>query len=140
MTARGAPDDDVLRRVRIPFVQRATLVHAGGSEQLFCVDLGLAGAFVERPQPLDPGAVVTLTFGLPGNVLPVTVRCHVAWRHDPGGERSHRERPPGLGLAFEEMGEGDRERLRRHLAEHLDQHPRHRRFARPWPGSGEEAR
>src|SRR5512139_1360767 len=77
------PAEDVLRELRIPFVQRILVEHAGGSEELFTFDLGMRGVFVERAEPLPPGDV-RVTFRLPGNEIPVTVACRPAWWHAPG--------------------------------------------------------
>ncbi|MCA1481130.1 hypothetical protein, partial [Bradyrhizobium sp. NBAIM08] len=69
-SAETAGSDDVLRKVRIPFIQRAALLHPHGEEPLFLVDLGLEGAFAERAEPLAREAQVTLRFRLPGNEIP----------------------------------------------------------------------
>jgi hypothetical protein len=135
-SSRGA---ERLGRLRIPFVQRATLAHGGGHEDLFLVDLGLEGAFAERPQPLAVGEIVTLTFALPGNDHPVRAVCRVAWWHPPGGQLASRSLPAGVGLQFVEIPEQDHARLRRHLLDYMDRETMARRFHRARPlGEGEE--
>src|SRR5574342_591771 len=109
-----------LDRLRIPFVQRATLAHGGGGEELFLVDLGVAGTFAERAQPLPVGERVTLSFPLPGNENPIRAVCRVAWWHPPGGRMVSKSLPAGVGLEFLEISEQDRERLRRHLLDYMD--------------------
>ena len=129
-----------LRRLRIPFVQRATLVHGGEGEELFLVDLGVAGVFAERARPLPAGERVTLSFRLPGNDHPVRAVCRVAWWHPPEGPGASRSLPAGLGLEFVEIAEQDRERLRRHLLDYMDRETMARRFHRARPlGEGEDA-
>ena len=132
------PSDAVLRRIRVPFVQRATLVRAGtGEEELFLVDLGLAGAFAERDESLAIGERISLSFCLPGNEIPIVAACRVAWWNWAGECRLSRVLPPGGGLEFVEISEGDRARVRRHLVEHFSGHGGLRRFHRPWPRSEE---
>jgi Tfp pilus assembly protein PilZ len=127
----GVPPEPVLRKIRVPFVQKARFVHGGSPRDVFLVDLGLAGVFAELDTPIPVGDVVEISFHLPGNEIRLAARCRVAWSHaagaPPGGL------PPGIGLEFVEMSTADRDRLRAHLAEHLRRNPRLRRFARPWP-------
>lgn len=128
-----------LDRLRIPFVQRATLAHGGGGEELFLVDLGVAGTFAERAQPLPVGERVTLSFPLPGNENPIRAVCRVAWWHPPGGRMVSKSLPAGVGLEFLEISEQDRERLRRHLLDYMDRGTMARRFHRARPlGQGDD--
>lgn len=128
-----------LGRLRIPFVQRATLSHGGRSEELFLVDLGVAGAFAERAEPLPVGETVTLRFPLPGNDRCIEATCRVAWWNPPGRPAAGRSLPSGVGLEFVEIQEQDRERLRRHLLEYMDRETMARRFHRARPfGEGED--
>ncbi len=129
----GDPPEEVLRRIRIPFVQRATLTHRGASEEAFIIDVGLAGVFIERQVPLPVGEAAVIAFPLPGNEIPVVARCRVAWCHEPGQRLASKHLPPGVGLEFEELGERDRGRLRAHVLAHCRQNPRVRRFLRHWP-------
>jgi hypothetical protein len=130
--AKAAPANDaVLGRIRIPFVQRATLACRGHDEEAFIVDLGLEGVFVERSEPLPRGERVGVRFLLPGNAIPIAVPCEVAWskgRHDaPDGM------PAGIGLHFASLEPADRERLSDFLAAWCRRHGKARRFTRPWP-------
>jgi hypothetical protein len=131
------PTDAVLRRIRVPFVQRATLGRAGTEEELFLVDLGLAGAFAERAEALAIGERISLSFLLPGNEIPIVASCRVAWWNPAGESRLSRALPPGGGLEFVEISEADRARVKRHLIEHFSGHGGLRRFHRPWPRSEE---
>jgi hypothetical protein len=126
----GVPPEPVLSKIRIPFVQRARVLHEGNERGVFLVDLGLRGAFAEIEAPLPVGDQVELHFPIPGNEIPVVVRCRVAWRHLP--DESPAGFPTGMGLAFVEMSTADRARIRDHLAEHC-RTARGRRFARRWP-------
>ncbi len=134
----AASFDPVLARIRVPFVQRASLRFEGRDEAAFIVDLGLAGVFVERSQALPRGAAVSLRFRLPGNAIPVTAECEVAWSK--GAESPPQGLPAGVGLHFATLAEGDLERLSLYLAEYCRRHGKARRFTRPWPlpGTGQE--
>jgi Tfp pilus assembly protein PilZ len=136
--AEGLPAEPVLRKIRIPFIQRGTLAVAGAREHLFVVDLGVRGVFIERPQPLAPGQEIELWFPLPGNEIAVHARCRVAWWRS--AEAAARSRTTvGIGVEFVEISDGDAQRVRRHLLEYLQRHPRHRRFLRHPEEAEEEA-
>src|SRR6202022_1013033 len=84
-SADDAPPDNILRKIRIPLIRKATLTRADGhGEDLFVIDLGLSGVFVERLAALPSGEKVSPHFTLPGNVTPVQAGCRVAWWHPPG--------------------------------------------------------
>ena len=94
-SADDAPPDAVLRRIRIPLIRKATLTYADGrGEDLFIIDLGLSGVFVERTDALPSGEKVRIRFLLPGNVIPVQAGCRVAWWHPPGAPLVCLHSPP----------------------------------------------
>lgn len=138
--ASGAPGpettDEVIEKVRVPFIQRATLTRNGAEEPLFLVDLGVEGAFAERPEPLPVGEAVGLHFRLPGNEIPLAVGCRVAWANTRSGRLVSKSLPPGVGLWFVEMEPAARGRLRAYLSEYL--RGGLRRFHRPWPPDVED--
>lgn len=137
----GAPPDELLKRLRVSLIQRASLIRDGREEPVFTMDLGLAGVFVERAAPLPAGEEVEVRFCLPGNAIPLSARCRVAWWHAPGAPLSSKALPAGLGLEFVSISERDQERLRELLVEHWRRDPRARQFVRQWPESGKgEAR
>jgi Tfp pilus assembly protein PilZ len=134
----GVPPEPVFRKIRIPFIQRAALVHQGAREELFLIDLALRGVFVERAEALPLGAEVHLSFRLPGNELPIEARCRVAWWRAADMALSSKTLPSGVGLEFVDMdGEGAR-RIRGYLSEYLRGNPRHRRFHRRPDGEEED--
>lgn len=136
--AEGLPTEPALRKIRIPFLQRGTVAIGGIREQLFVIDLGLRGVFIERPRPFDPGQEIEVWFALPGNEIPVHARCRVAWWRS--AEAAARSRTTtGVGVQFVEMSARDAERVRQHLLEYLSRHPRHRRFLRHPEEAEEEA-
>jgi hypothetical protein len=129
----SAPPESVLQQLRIPFVRRVALVSTARSEDAFMIDIGLAGAFIERADSLPIDELLEIRFPWPGSEIPFSARCRVAWWHPEGGALSSKSLPPGAGLQFVEMSEADRERLRALLVVYCRQNPRVRRFLRHWP-------
>ena len=129
----SAPPESVLQQLRIPFVRKVALVSAARREDAFMIDIGLAGAFVERADSLPIDELLEIRFPWPGSEIPFSARCRVAWWHPEGGALSSKSLPPGAGLQFLEMSGADRERLRGLLADYCRQNPRVRRFLRHWP-------
>jgi hypothetical protein len=132
---QAPPPESVLRQLRIPFVRRATLLRRDGEEEVFVIDIGLAGVFVERAQALKNDERLSIRFPWPGSERPFEARCRVAWWHPEGEALSSKSLPPGGGLQFVEMSEPDGERLRALLLEYCQQQPRVRRFLRHWPAA-----
>jgi Tfp pilus assembly protein PilZ len=122
-----------VERVRIPFVQRARLSRRGVAGEVFLVDLGLQGVFVETTDDLALGEGVEIEFRLPGNALPLRARARVAWLN-PGGE-PRTGLPRGAGLQFVEFSGSDAARLRDFLVDYCRREGAARRFTRPWPGA-----
>ena len=139
LAAAGLPDEPVLRKIRIPCIQRATVGFATGREDLFMIDLGLRGVFVERPRPGAAGEEIDLWFTLPGNEIRIHTRCRVAWVRPSVVAVGPRALPAGIGLEFVAMTDRDTERVRQYLVEYLRQHPRQRRFLRHPEEAEEEA-
>ena len=129
------PSEEVLRRLRIPFVHKASLTRGAQTQDVFTIDMGLAGVFIEFPEAPAVGEAVAIRFPLPGNEIPISAKCRVAWRHAGGRTLQSKSLPPGVGLQFLELSEMDRTRIREHVLEHFRRHPRVRRFLRHWPES-----
>ena len=129
----SSPPESVLRQLRIPFVRRVTLASSSRNEDAFMIDIGLAGAFVERADSLPVDEEIEIRFPWPGSEIPFAARCRVAWWHSEGAPLSSKSLPPGAGLQFVDMSEHDRDRLRALLVDYCRQNPRVRRFLRHWP-------
>src|SRR5688500_16906173 len=123
----GVPADSVLVKIRIPLIQRARLVAASGEEDVFMMDLGLKGVFIERKAPLPLGDEVRVRFPLPGNEIPVEARCRVAWWHAPEQALLSKSLPTGMGLEFVEVLNRGDERVRAFVEGYLRGQPRGRR-------------
>jgi hypothetical protein len=129
----STPPESVLQQLRIPFVRRVALNSPARREDAFMIDIGLAGAFVERTLPLPIDEMLEIRFPWPGSEIPFSARCRVAWWHPEGGPLSSKSLPPGAGLQFVDMSGSDRDRLRALLVDYCRQNPRVRRFLRHWP-------
>jgi Tfp pilus assembly protein PilZ len=136
------PSEEVLRRIRIPFIRRAELRCGSHVEDVFLIDLSLLGAFVERGAPLELGQTVEIRFCFPDNETPLVVSCRVAW-WEPAKVRAVapvavRALPAGAGLEFIEMSAADRERVRAYIAAYYLRDPNSRRFIRhgAWNNEG----
>lgn len=129
----SSPPESVLRQLRIPFVRRVNLASSARNEDAFMIDIGLAGAFVERAESLPVDEEIEIRFPWPGSEIPFAARCRVAWWHPEGAPLSSKSLPPGAGLQFVDMSEHDRDRLRALLVDYCRQNPRVRRFLRHWP-------
>ena len=127
------PPEGVLQQLRIPFVRRVTLVSAARTEEAFMIDIGLAGAFIERAQPMPVDQTIEIHVPWPGSEIPFRASCRVAWWHPEGAPLASKSLPPGAGLQFVDMSAVDRERLRALLVDYCRQNPRVRRFLRHWP-------
>jgi hypothetical protein len=127
------PPEGVLQQLRIPFVRRITLVSSARTEEVFMIDIGLAGAFIERAEPMPVDLTIEIQVPWPGSEIPFRASCRVAWWHSEGAPLNSKSLPPGAGLQFVDMSPADRERLRAMLVEYCRQNPRVRRFLRHWP-------
>ena len=127
------PPEGVLQQLRIPFVRRATVVSSVRTEEVFLIDIGLAGAFIERAEAMPVDQSIEIRVPWPGSEIPFSARCRVAWWHPEGGPLASKSLPPGAGLQFVEMSDTDRTRLRSLLVDYCRQNPRVRRFLRHWP-------
>ena len=127
------PPEGVLQQLRIPFVRRITLVTSARTEEVFMIDIGLAGAFIERAEPMVVDQTIEIQVPWPGSEIAFRASCRVAWWHSEGAPLNSKSLPPGAGLQFVDMSPADRERLRSLLVEYCRQNPRVRRFLRHWP-------
>lgn len=134
----GVPKEPVLVKIRIPLIQRARITTSAGTEDVFMMDLGLRGVFVERTLPLPVGEELRLEFLLPGNEIPIRVRCRVAWWHAPEHALLSKSLPPGMGLEFVEMDDRGTERVRVYVEDYLQRRPGGRRFHRTPPNAEEK--
>jgi len=72
----------------------------------YCTNLSRGGLFVPSPDPLPPGARLSLSLTVPGDSAPIELQAEVRWVR----QFDALEGPAGMGLAFEDIDEvlGDR--------------------------------
>jgi Tfp pilus assembly protein PilZ len=128
------PSEEALRLLRIPMIRKVSLTLSGGrAEEVFAIDVGLAGIFIERKEALAVDTKAEVEFGVPGNELPIKARCRVAWCHKKGTPLKNKQLPAGIGLQFVDMAEADKKRLREHVLDYCRRHPKTRQFHPSWP-------
>ena len=94
--------------------QRASVavdIHLASDSQFFSGlsgDISEGGLFLSTYRALPVGSAVDLEFSLPGSDSPLRARGEVRWlrEHSP-------DQPRGVGIAFDELAEDDRERIHR---------------------------
>lgn len=127
------PPEPVLRQLRIPMIHRATAHYRGETEEVFVIDVALAGVFIERKEPLPINEELEIEFRVPGNELPIKARCRVAWCRKKGAPLQTKTLPTGIGLHFIEIADSDMARLRDHVVAYCRRHPKTRQFQPSWP-------
>jgi len=129
----GVPKEPALSQLRIPMIRKAELVYKGRKEEVFVIDVALAGVFIERKETMAIDEKAEILFAVPGNELPIAARCRVAWCHPKGKPLANKLLPAGIGLQFLEIDEADKTRLREHVVAYCRRHPKTRQFHPSWP-------
>ena len=94
--------------------QRVTVavdIHLASDSQFFSGlsgDISEGGLFLSTYRTLPIGSAVDLEFSLPGTESPLHARGEVRWLR----EHAH-DQPRGVGIAFDELADEDRERIHR---------------------------
>ena len=121
-------------------VRKADLELRGEQHIVYLIDVGLLGVFVEWSGTLPIGEPVTVRFHLPGNEHAVEATARVAWCNSAGEDARTSRLPSGMGLAFDQISDGDRERIRQRVLDHCRGDLSARRFHPAWPEQwGEES-
>jgi uncharacterized protein (TIGR02266 family) len=97
-------------RVPFPVEVRCASDLRGGTRRYLAHNLSRGGLFLTTMLPLDPGTLLTCSFGLPDGQPPVTVLARVAWVR---GASVLRETPAGMGVRFLDLGQADLRRIER---------------------------
>jgi Tfp pilus assembly protein PilZ len=129
----SVPPEPVLRTLRIPMIRKAEVLYKGKPEEVFVIDVGMMGVFIERRDALGVDEKVDIEFGVPGNELPIKARCRVAWCHKKGSALKSKTLPAGIGLQFVEIAAADHARIRDHVVSYCRRHPKTRQFHPSWP-------
>ena len=98
---------------RIPLEMEVTYESGDAFISSFLFDINGGGVFIQTSEPLDPGSRLGICFHVPGMSDSFLVDATVVWTQDSGSSSR-----PGMGVRFEEMGPGDRQRLEGFLREY----------------------
>ena len=103
------------RMIRVPFPVKALIREGGKYVQCRVLNLSEGGVFVMRKDILSLGSKVHLRLGFPDVDSPLEISGSVVYVVEKarGGE------PRGMGIQFEDMESGVRERLRKYLNDHI---------------------
>jgi hypothetical protein len=123
-----------MRDVRVPFVRRCRVEFEDGrTGTAFLVNINVQGAYVARDdlRPAGAGASAELPalgatlrcfFHLPGRARDLAVSAVVTWVN-PRQEHPVHGLPPGFGLSFRGLSDGDRDAIAQVVDDYLARHP-----------------
>jgi uncharacterized protein (TIGR02266 family) len=96
---------------RVPLVRKCQLSFEDGhTGAAFLVNVSVVGAYVALDDAPPLGARVRCRFSIPGNSREVQAEGVVVWLN-PRQQHPVHSLPPGIGLRFEQLSEGDRSRI-----------------------------
>lgn len=95
---------------RVPLAMEVTYESGDEFMSSFLSDISGGGVFIGTHDPLEPGTRLRLCFHIPGFTDSLMVTGIVMWVRGLGADYK-----PGMGVRFEEMEHGDRERLDQYL-------------------------
>ncbi len=104
-------------RVRIPFITACVLTGRFGRRQGSLCNLSVLGVYVALEDMPALGARGRISFLLPGADAEFSADVRVCWQNPAFPVRAH-ALPPGCGLCFENLGEGEVELLARVVREY----------------------
>jgi hypothetical protein len=108
-------------KVRVPTDEPCEAVGRQGTREANLWNLSLVGVYLALPPPLPAvGEVLRLTFALPGDPEPIRSDARVAWQNPPsviirGLGSVAFALPPGCGLTFLSLDDGDQARIATYL-------------------------
>lgn len=103
---------------RVPLVRRCQLTFEDGrAESAFLVNLSVVGAYVALDDAPPLGARLNCRFSIPGNSRELQADGVVVWLN-PRQQHPVHSLPPGIGLRFEQVSDGDRSRIEQFVSEH----------------------
>lgn len=96
---------------RVALVRKCQLTFEDGRAcSAFLVNLSVVGVYVAMDEAPPLGARLSCRFSFPGNSTEVQAGCVVVWLN-PRQQHPVHSLPPGIGLKFDEISEGDRARI-----------------------------
>ena len=94
------------RSPRLPISMEVVYQRGNKFISSYLYNISRSGAFIQTPEPFDPGTRIEISFSIHGLGDSFNVTVTVTWNQGP--ERSFR---PGMGVRFDEMSSADRRRL-----------------------------
>ena len=98
---------------RIPLAMEVTYESGDDFRSSFLSDISGGGVFIGTTEPLEPDTRLRICFHIPGFSNSLMVTGTVVWVRDLDSNYK-----PGMGVRFDEIEPGDRERLDQYLEEH----------------------
>jgi Tfp pilus assembly protein PilZ len=109
--------------LRVPFIRRCALQFDGAAlGHAFLVNINVLGTYVARDEMPHLGEHVIVRFRVPGNDREVEVEGVVAWLN-PRQQHPVHSLPPGFGVSFRELSEGNRHAIENVVDEYIARHP-----------------
>lgn len=81
----------------------------------YTANISTGGLSIKTENPLPPGHQFRLKLQLPEKEDSIQLKCEVVWSHRK--EEGSPEKPPGMGVKFTEISEGDLHFLRQYISE-----------------------
>ena len=109
--------------MRVPFIVRCALQFDGAPlGHAYLVNINILGSYVARDDLPHLGARVTLRFRIPETEREVELEGVVAWVN-PRQQHPVHSLPPGFGVSFRELTEGNRRSIEGVVEEYIARHP-----------------
>jgi uncharacterized protein (TIGR02266 family) len=97
----------------------------GRTGSAFIVNVSVVGAYLAMDEAPPLGAELSVGFTFPGNSTPIEARSAVVWLN-PRQQHPVHSLPPGVGVRFEQLSEGDRARIESFVRDYVGRQPSRR--------------
>ena len=109
--------------LRVPFIRRCALQFDGAAlRHAFLVNINVLGTYVALDEMPQLGQHVTVRFRVPGSEREVEVEGLVAWLN-PRQQHPVHSLPPGFGISFRELSDGNHDAILNAVDEYIAGHP-----------------
>ena len=109
--------------LRVPFIVRCAL-HLGGADlgSAYLVNINILGSYVARDDLPHLGDVLSVRFRIPETEREVQLEGVVAWLN-PRQQHPVHSLPPGFGVSFRELSDGNKRAIENVVEEYISRHP-----------------
>jgi Tfp pilus assembly protein PilZ len=109
--------------LRVPFIRRCSLQFADAPpSNAFLVNINVLGTYVARDEMPRLGVPVTIRFRTPDTERELEVDGVVAWLN-PRQQHPVHSLPPGFGVSFRELSDGNRQAIASLVEEYVARNP-----------------